>query len=119
MADKKNLKKQLLEKRQKRVRSKISCASDCPRLTVYKSLKHINVQVIDDKVGKTLVSVHDNAFKSEKLTKTQRATKVGETVAERCKEKGIEKVVFDRSGHKYHGVIKAIADGARDKGLNF
>lgn len=111
------------KRRQKRVRRKISGTPERPRLNVFRSLKNINVQVIDDSKGHTLVaaSTLDPAIK-DKLDSTsncEAANVVGKVLAERCKEKGIVEVVFDRSGYQYHGRVKALADGAREAGLKF
>ncbi|MFQ5646252.1 MAG: 50S ribosomal protein L18 [bacterium] len=107
--------------RHRRVRKKISGTADCPRLAVYRSLKHIYAQVIDDSRGITLVSastLHDE-LKKQKDKKVDLARKVGEMVAERALEKGIKKVAFDRGGYIYHGRVKSLASGAREKGLAF
>src|SRR6202012_3830226 len=90
-----------------------------PRLNVYRSLNHIYVQVIDDTVGKTLVSASTAGKKSGKKSggNVASAKEIGKTIAERAKEKGIKKVVFDRGGYLYHGRIKALAEAAREAGL--
>ncbi|NPA35092.1 MAG: 50S ribosomal protein L18 [Chlorobi bacterium] len=105
----------------KRIRKKVFGTPDRPRMTVFRSNKHIYVQIIDDTKGHTLVSASslDKELKGEKLPMTELAQKVGELVAKRALEKGITKVVFDRNGYKYHGRIKALADAARNQGLNF
>lgn len=92
-----------------------------PRLTVFRSIKSIYAQVIDDALGQTLVGVSSlsSAIKAENLRGVAQATKVGQVIAEMCKEKGIEDIVFDKSGNKYHGRVKAVADAARANGLNF
>lgn len=114
-------KRQARKRRHRRVRYKISGTNERPRLSVYRSLRHIYAQVIDDFVGETLVqaSTLDPELRDElQITGNREAAKrVGQLVAERAKKKGIEKVVFDRGGDKYHGRIKAVADGARDCGL--
>lgn len=108
------------EKRKARVRRKISGTSERPRLNVYRSNKHIYAQIIDDTAGKTLVAVATNAKEiGEELKKSEAAKKAGEMIAKLAVQKGIEKVVFDRSGYIYHGRIKALADGAREAGLKF
>ncbi|HEX8508666.1 MAG TPA: 50S ribosomal protein L18 [Propionibacteriaceae bacterium] len=108
-------------RRQMRVRKKVFGLAERPRLVVSKSAKHISVQVIDDTQGRTLVSA--STMESELRTaggdKSDKAKQVGELVAERAKAAGIENVVFDRAGHKYHGRIAALADGARSGGLGF
>ena len=107
-------------KRHVRVRAKISGTPDCPRLNVFRSAKHIYAQLIDDTKGVTLCS----ASKLEKGFEgfggnAEAAKKVGRKLAERAKEKGINDVVFDRSGYVYHGRVAALAEGAREGGLNF
>ena len=108
-------------KRQVRGRKKISGTSERPRLVVTRSTKHISVQVVDDLQGQTLVSAStmEADLRSLEGDKTTKAKKVGELVAERAKTHGIESVVFDRAGHKYHGRIAALADAAREGGLSF
>ncbi len=108
-------------RRQVRGRKKISGTADRPRLVVTRSAKHISVQVVDDLVGKTVVSASSMEADVRSLTgdKTAKAVKVGELVAERAKGKGVESVVFDRAGNKYHGRIAALADAARKGGLTF
>lgn len=105
-------------RRQKRIRNKIRGTGDKPRLSVFRSNKHIYAQVIDDLSSKTLAAA---STVSEKLggQKTESAKKVGEAIARVCKEKGIEKVVFDRNGFLYHGRVQAVAEGAREGGLQF
>ncbi len=120
----KNIKKRLARlKRKRRVRKKVYGTEARPRLTVYRSLKHIYAQVILDTEGKTIcqASTLDKALR-EKLKSTsnvEAAKMVGELIAERAKAANIEKVVFDRNGYLYHGRVKALADGARGKGLIF
>src|SRR5262245_31894228 len=109
-----------------RQRKRISGTSERPRLRVFRSVSHIYVQVIDDMTGTTLVSAASTepSLKSV-FTKTTRggnvagAKALGKTIAERLKEKGITRVVFDRGGYLYHGRIKAVADAAREAGLEF
>lgn len=104
----------------RRVRGKVSGTQATPRLSVYKSNKEIYVQLIDDKEGKTLVSASSREKGIElKGTKTEIATAVGKKIAEKAKAAGYEKIVFDRNGFVYHGRIKALADGAREGGLQF
>ena len=107
-------------KRHKRVRAKISGTPECPRLDVFRSAKHIYAQIIDDVNGVTLVSASslEKDFNVEG-TKSDAAKQVGMNVAERAKAKGIENVVFDRGGYVYHGRVKALAEGAREGGLQF
>ena len=108
-------------RRQVRGRKKVSGTSERPRLVVTRSSKHITVQVVDDLVGKTLASAStmESDLRGLEADKTAKARKVGELVAERAKAKGIEGVVFDRAGNKYHGRIAALADAAREGGLSF
>ena len=101
-------------KRHKRVRAKISGTPERPRLNVFRSETNIYAQIIDDVTGKTL----EKDFSCEG-TKTDAAKQVGVTVAERAKAKGIDTVVFDRGGYVYHGRVKALAEGAREGGLQF
>jgi large subunit ribosomal protein L18 len=111
------------EKRKARIRRKVAGTADRPRLTVYKSLKHMYAQLVDDTSGKTLVSVGTTSkdLKNEVKDddKTAAAKKVGAALAKAAKEKGIEAVVFDRNGFDYHGRIQAVAAAAREAGLKF
>jgi large subunit ribosomal protein L18 len=113
----------LRKKRHLRVRKKIFGTSRRPRLNVYRSLKHIYAQVIDDTKGITLASA--SSLSLELKTETQKknnketAVLVGRLIAQKAREKGINKVVFDRSGYLFHGRIKALADAAREGGLEF
>ncbi|PKQ18996.1 MAG: 50S ribosomal protein L18 [Actinobacteria bacterium HGW-Actinobacteria-8] len=102
-----------------RLRKKIAGTSVRPRLVVTRSARHMMAQVVDDTVGKTLVSAStlEVDVRALKGDKTAKATKVGQLVAERAKSAGIEAVVFDRGGNKYHGRVAAVADGAREGGL--
>jgi large subunit ribosomal protein L18 len=106
-------------RRQIRGRKKISGTTERPRLVVTRSTKHISAQVVDDLAGTTLVnaSTMEGDLRGFDGDKTAKAKKVGELVAERAKAAGIESVVFDRAGNKYHGRIAALADGAREGGL--
>ncbi len=108
-------------RRQVRGRKKIAGTSERPRLVVTRSTKHITVQVVDDLEGKTLASAStmEGDLRSLEGDKTAKAKKVGELVAARAKEIGVDAVVFDRAGNKYHGRIAALADGAREGGLSF
>lgn len=123
MADRQ--KKRLQHKRRKalRVRRRIRVGSSLPRLSVFRSLGNIYGQVIDDESGKTLASASslDKELRSSLggMKKTEVATKVGEAIAARAKEAGVTKVVFDRGAYKFHGRVKALADGARGAGLEF
>ncbi len=111
------------EKRRARIRRKIVGTPDRPRLTVYKSLKHMYAQLVDDVAGRTLVSVGttSKALKGEvgEDDKTGAAKKVGTALAQAAKAKGIEAVVFDRNGFDYHGRVEAVAAAAREAGLKF
>lgn len=114
-------------RRKRRIRRKISGTSSRPRLTVFRSDKHVYAQVVDDSAnegkGHTLVFVSDLSPELRDdlggKKKVEKATAVGKLVAAKCQEKGIDAVVFDRNGFLYHGRIKAIADGAREAGLKF
>src|SRR3982751_5247704 len=108
-------------RRQVRGRKKVSGTTERPRLVVTRSSKHITVQVVDDLVGKTLAyaSTMEADVRSASGDKTAKAKAVGELVAQRAKAAGVEGVVFDRAGHKYHGRIAALADAAREGGLQF
>ena len=106
-----------------RVRTKVSGTPERPRLCVYRSLGHIYAQVIDDRTGKTLVSASSVDKETKKNLKgggnVAAAKVIGKAVAERAKAAGVVKVVFDRGGYKYHGRVKALADAAREAGLQF
>ena len=107
-------------RRQVRGRKRVSGTAERPRLVVTKSAKHVSVQVVDDLQGATLAyaSTMEADVRSFEGDKTAKAKKVGELVAERAKAAGVEAVVFDRGGNKYHGRVAAIADGAREGGLS-
>lgn len=107
-------------RRRKRIRLKISGTAERPRLSVFRSLKHIHVQLVDDLNGKTLMAVStiDKDLKGTKSNKDG-AKRVGELMGERAIKQGIQKIVFDRSGYQYHGRIQVLADALREKGLNF
>ena len=111
------------KRRQRRVRAHVSGTADRPRLNVYRSLAHIYAQVIDDVTGATLVSAStvDGELRTEMAgkKKTDQAKAVGQAVAKRALAKGLTKVTFDRGGYRYHGRVKALADGAREGGLEF
>ena len=111
------------KRRHRRVRAKISGTGERPRLNVYRSLENIYAQVIDDAQGHTLVSASTIDPEVAKMIdgkpKTEQAKIVGEVIAKRAKEAGVEDVVFDRGGYRYHGRVKALADGAREGGLKF
>jgi large subunit ribosomal protein L18 len=103
-------------RRHLRVRKKISGTPERPRLSVFRSNRHIYAQLIDDLEGRTLVAASDREV-SATGTKTERARAVGKLIAERAKQAGIERAVFDRGGRRYHGRVAAVAEGAREEGL--
>ena len=103
-------------RRHRRVRAKVFGTSKRPRLSVFRSLKHISVQLIDDEKGNTLVSANDSEIKTGK-TKTEKAEALGRLIAERSLAKNITVTVFDKGAGRFHGRIKAVADGARANGL--
>src|SRR5271157_85117 len=100
-----------------RIRAKLSGTAERPRLNVYRSLNHIYAQVVDDQKGETLVSASTLALKLKTGGTVAAAKEIGKAIAERAVEKGIKKVVFDRGGFLYHGRIKAVAEAAREAGL--
>lgn len=117
-------------RRHKRIRAKVFGTKERPRLCVFMSAKHIYAQLIDDEKGKTLLSASDLNLKQNKKSEKQKtknqmtkkvllAFEVGKLIAEKAKQLKIEKVVFDRGGYKYHGKVKALAEGAREAGLKF
>ena len=110
-------------RRKQRIRKHLDGTAERPRLSIYRSLNHIYAQAIDDVSGKTLLSASsldpEIKGKSPKTGNKEAAKLVGDLVAKKCKEKGIDKVVFDRSGYLYHGRIKALAEAARAGGLKF
>ena len=117
-------KKQKMERRRKRVRAKIVGSVEKPRLCVFRSNQHIYAQLIDDLNGKTLASVRDLDIKdvkpkSDLSGKKAKSFSVGELIAEKALKLKIKKVIFDRGCYKYHGRVKALAEGARSKGLVF
>jgi large subunit ribosomal protein L18 len=117
-------KKESREKRHRSLRKRIEGTAERPRLAIFRSSRHIYAQVIDDLANKTLVGTSDLAFSGDgaggdDADKKATAKKVGAAIAKKCLEKGIDKVVFDRAGFKYHGRVSALADGAREAGLKF
>lgn len=110
-------------RRHARVRKRLGGDAACPRLSVFRSLHHIYVQLIDDSTGRTLAAASTREKDLAKGLQSRKgvgaAEKIGKTIAERAKEKGITSVIFDRGGYKYHGKIKALADAARGAGLEF
>ncbi len=112
------------KRRRMRIRKHLSGTADRPRLAVFRSAKHIYVQVIDDGIGSTLVAASSlspeiRQMKSELSGKKAIATEVGKLVAKKAVEKGIKQVAFDRGGYLYHGRVRALAEGAREAGLEF
>jgi large subunit ribosomal protein L18 len=116
-------KREARERRQRRVRARVIGTAERPRLNVFRSLSNIYAQVIDDIAGKTLVSAStldsDVTAQLDGKKKVDAARIVGKIVAERAKDAGISKVVFDRGGYPYHGRVAALAEGAREAGLDF
>ena len=113
-------------RRHKRVRAKVYGTAKAPRLSVFRSNKHIYCQLINDEKGATLVSANDLEIKgkskkrkSDNSRQVELAHRVGQLIAQKALKKGIKKVVFDRGGYKYHGTVKALAEGAREGGLIF
>jgi len=105
------------DRRHVRVRKTLAGTPARPRLVVFRSLKHIYAQLVDDTANRTIATVGDQDILTMK--KTAKATEVGKRIAERAKAAGITKVVFDRAGYQYHGRVKAVAEGAREGGLEF
>src|SRR5438270_5977153 len=114
-------KRELRQRRKKRIRFKVTGSAERPRLSVYRSLNHIYAQVIDDATGKTLAaaSTLSPELKDGKGKKKDLAKEVGKLVAKKCQDAKIETVVFDRNGFMYHGRVAAVAEGAREGGLKF
>ncbi|MDD3718209.1 MAG: 50S ribosomal protein L18 [Actinomycetota bacterium] len=108
-------------RRHRRVRRKISGSAERPRLSVFRSNRHIYAQIIDDRAGRTLVSASsmESGLETAGKSKSEVAVEVGRALAGRAREKGVEKVIFERGGNLYHGRVKALADGAREGGLVF
>jgi large subunit ribosomal protein L18 len=114
----------LFERRKRRIRSRLKQAADGrPRLSVFRSNQHIYAQVIDDRAGRTLAAAStleaEVRAEAAELRGAAMAGKIGQLIAERAKAAGVEKVIFDRGGYRYHGRIKALADAAREAGLSF
>ena len=109
------------QKRHSRLRLRVAGSAERPRLAVFRSINQIYAQVIDDSTGRTLAAASsmEAAVKGTGGTKTERAQKVGSLIGDRAKDAGVERVVFDRAGFKYHGRIRALAEGARESGLEF
>lgn len=117
----KNDRNAVRKKRHSRVRTKISGTASRPRLNVYRSNKHIYAQLIDDVNAVTLASAStmDKGFEADSKATTEAAAKIGELIAKKAQEKDIKAVVFDRGGYLFHGRVKALADAARENGLEF
>ena len=113
------VKNRMRARRKLRGRKKISGTAERPRMSVFRSARHVFVQVVDDNTGKTLVSFGTFAKGKAERANKEVCTEVGKKLAAACKEKNITKVVFDKNGYTYHGRIKALADGAREAGLEF
>ena len=99
-----------------RVRKKVSGTAERPRLVVYRSIKHIYAQLVDDAAQRTIMTVTDSGLEGKP---TERSVEVGKRLAAKAKDAGVTRVVFDRAGYKYHGRVKGVADGAREGGLEF
>ena len=108
-------------KRHERLRLRLSGTQERPRLAIFRSLSHIYAQVIDDTSGSTIAAASslDSSLRGATGTKTEDAKRVGQLVAERAKAAGVDKVVFDRAGFKYHGRVRSLAEAAREAGLDF
>lgn len=110
---------QLKLRRKRRIRARITGTAERPRLSVFRSAKHVYAQVIDDVAGHTLVSASSFEKGNHRRADVEVCTEIGKLVAERCQAKNITKIVFDKNGNQYHGRIEAVATGARDGGLHF
>jgi len=106
-------------KRHKRIRRKISGTTSLPRVAVFRSNKHLQVQLIDDTKNITLVGLSTASMKSEKGTKLEKAKKLGAEFGKLISGKKVETIVYDRGGYKYHGRVKAVAEGIRESGIKF
>ncbi len=113
------IKQQKRLKRHKRIRAKIIGTADRPRLCVFRSARHIYAQLVNDQSGKTIAAVGDFEFKKNQGKKSDKAREVGKLIAKKAKNLKVEKVIFDKGSFKYHGRVKAVADGAREEGLKF
>ncbi len=107
------------QRRKLRIRKRVLGTAECPRLSVYRSLKHVYAQVIDDLAGKTLASASTRSLHLKQGGNAAAAKEVGQAIAEKAKAAGVASVVFDRNGFRYHGRLKALADAAREAGLKF
>ena len=103
-------------RRHLRLRKNVAGTPERPRLVVFRSLKHITAQIVDDTTGRTMMTVTSVKLEGKK---SEKSVQVGKMIAEKAKAAGVSKVVFDRAGYKYHGRVKAVADGAREGGLEF
>lgn len=118
--DANKLKQRKRWQRAKRTRSKLLGVAQKPRLTVFRSNKHVYAQLIDDQQGKTIVSVSDLELKeTAKVKKMDKSKLVGQAIAKKALDKKITEIIFDKGGYKYHGAIKSLAEGAREGGLKF
>lgn len=118
MIDKAKAKREGRLRRHNRVRAKVSGTADVPRLNIFRSNRGLYIQLIDDVAGKTLLSITDEEVKAGK-TKVEKSKEAGKLIAEKAQKAGIKKVVFDRGGYQYHGRTQAVAEGAREGGLEF
>ncbi|MDP3771682.1 MAG: 50S ribosomal protein L18 [bacterium] len=115
------------DQRRRRIRARVAHRADRPRLSVFRSARHISAQLIDDGAGRTIAAASDRDAKpiagavseAKESRKVSIARAIGKLIAERARAKGVTKVVFDRSGYAYHGQVRAVADGAREGGLEF
>jgi large subunit ribosomal protein L18 len=107
---------ELRQRRHNRVRQRVAGTAERPRLVVFRSLKHIYAQIVDDAASRTLATVSDHKLSGKK---SEKSTTVGKLIAQKAKDAGVSRVVFDRAGYRYHGRVKAVADGAREGGLEF
>ncbi|MCH7552081.1 50S ribosomal protein L18 [Patescibacteria group bacterium] len=104
--------------RHKRIRARVKGTMECPRLSVFRSQKHLYAQLVDDIEGKVIIAISDLKLKKTS-SRVEGAATMGKLLAKNAKDKGVLKVVFDRGGYKYHGSVKAVAEGAREGGLQF
>ena len=114
-----NNKQRKRTQRHRKIRAKIKGTAECPRLSVFRSNQYLYLQLIDDIIGKTIVAFDNSKEKGQKGSKVEAAKKLGQLIAKEAITKKIEKVVFDRGGYRYHGRVKAAAEGAREAGLKF
>jgi large subunit ribosomal protein L18 len=112
-------KRQARLRRRRRVRAKVSGTAERPRLSVYRSNRGVFAQLIDDRSGRTLAAVNWTEDELRKLSGIEQAKRAGELLAERASDAGVKACVFDRGGYQYHGRVRALAEGAREKGLSF